>query len=146
MSTLTRGEAEQLIEDCHGKIGALRALSVHWIGHEQEGCDADDIEGLLYEYIDENAAPNEGKLGPDPSDPTDLTDYDSEPTDEQRERTRIENMLTQLSGLLEAWCAAQGLPFGCAGELRATRRISAPQREWLDAFCTLWDVTMGDRK
>ncbi len=32
---------------------ALKALSVEWIGHDQEGLCAREIEDLLHEYVDE---------------------------------------------------------------------------------------------
>lgn len=75
---MTRSDAEQLIEDCGGKREALAALSTHWIGHGQDGCDAGEIEEILYEYIDENALADRD-VGPQPSDECDLTDPDAPP-------------------------------------------------------------------
>lgn len=69
---MKRSDAEQMIEDCGigdktRRLALLQALSVEWIGHEQEGLAADDIEGLLYEYIDECAVDSR-EHGPQPDD------------------------------------------------------------------------------
>jgi hypothetical protein len=72
---MTRAEAEQLIEDCGESREALAALSTHWIGHGQEGMSAEDIQALLYDYVDENALADR-VTGPRPDDECDLTNPD----------------------------------------------------------------------
>jgi len=72
--TLTRGEADALIADCE-TLAELRALSAHWIGHSNEELSADDLRGLLHEYVDERALDGDRvrSYGPSDSDATDLT-------------------------------------------------------------------------
>lgn len=72
--TLTREQAHDLIDDCENR-DALRALSVHWIGHDQDGLSAEELLSLLHEYVDAAAfnGDDERSNGPKDDDPTDLT-------------------------------------------------------------------------
>ncbi len=75
--TLNRQEALGLIEGAEtseNPMAALLELQMHWIGHNDNGCDATaEILGqLLAEYVDECAAPRNDRA-PRATDPTDLT-------------------------------------------------------------------------
>jgi len=50
--------------------------------------------------------------------------------------------LTLLSDLLRVWCEEEGLPLGCADEMRTTmKQLTLAQRDWLNYYCLLWDAT-----
>lgn len=73
MTTLTRAEAIDLIRD-EFEAGSVRRLSVHWIGHDQEGLTDDEVADLLIEYVDAVATGDDQRSnGPKDTDDTGLT-------------------------------------------------------------------------
>lgn len=73
-STLTRGEALDMIHAAESAVAfesCLRALSVEWIGHAQDGAHPFEIAELLREYVAECALSDDVRSnGPQDSDDT----------------------------------------------------------------------------
>lgn len=75
MRTLTRDEAHDVVSmAAGGGLADLQRLSVEWIGHDNEGCTAEELEELLNGFADECAfnGDEERSNGPRGSDDTDL--------------------------------------------------------------------------
>jgi hypothetical protein len=80
MSTyLTRGQAEDLIRECDGKLKRLLDLQEHWIGHRDVALSSlepfDEVTEFLYSYVDERTLDGDHirARGPSDADETDLT-------------------------------------------------------------------------
>lgn len=72
---LTRDEALNLIDEAGGDISELRALSIHWIGHDNAALDAEELAEVLADFVHECAfnGDDERSHGPKAGDSTGLT-------------------------------------------------------------------------
>lgn len=56
---------------------------------------------------------------------------------------KITELFTLLCEVYEAWNQREGLDLGSADEHLTDESLTGKQREWLSAFCVLWERTEG---
>jgi len=102
MSTLTRAQAHQLVDEAHRIAGrgslmdasavCLMDLHEHWIGHRDvtENDTANSIAEALHDYVDECCNGDDVRSnGPHESDPTDLTEPTIDRSNDGEQRLRL---------------------------------------------------------
>lgn len=163
MSTLTRAEAHDRIDDCGADFEALNSLAVAWGSGVQlmTGADADELEEALHEFVDACAdcGPHADKVRLRGNRTADADSDDSTLYDHNDGPDTLHDQLDALSTLLRLWCAARGLPFVSADDLlhdlerrytaivvegantAATHHEFHSRADWLRAYIVLWELT-----